>query len=86
MEINDGLKMMEAEYIESDIRGLAPKDRLAFWASLKEFQRAKVMRMPYEPMVEEDVKIVIADQRPDDLSVEDLERLIVARKNERNGR
>ena len=59
MTIEEAIILMEEAYIEEDIKGLSPKDRLNFWASLKEFERPKIQRSVFEPINENDFQIEI---------------------------
>lgn len=60
MTIDEAVDLLEFEYVEEDIRKLQPKDRLAFWANLKEFQRAKLQRATHEPNAGDVEAIIIS--------------------------
>ena len=64
MNIEEALKLLEEDYVEQDIKALAPKDRLNFWQNLKEFTRAKIQRVNFEPLTDKDkrIKIVYGDE------------------------
>lgn len=59
MNIEQAIELLESDYVENDIAKLQPKDRLAFWASIKEFQRAKIQRSTFEPVGENETEILI---------------------------
>lgn len=59
MDIEEAIKLLESKHLESDIAKLTPKDRLNFWASLKEFERPKIQRSVFEPTKDEDFEIKI---------------------------
>lgn len=59
MDIEEAIKLLESKHLESDIAKLSPKDRLNFWASLKEFIRPKIQRSVFEPIEEGEFKILI---------------------------
>lgn len=59
MTIEEALILLETEYLEKDIKALSERDRLNFWASLKEFERPKIQRSVFEPVKNDDFKIVI---------------------------
>ena len=58
MNIDEALTLMEST-VEEDINGLTPKDRLLFWANLLEFKKAKIQRIPFEPVDSGAAKIII---------------------------
>jgi hypothetical protein len=58
MNIDEALILMEST-VEEDINGLTPKDRLLFWANLLEFKKAKIQRIPFEPVDSGAAKIII---------------------------
>jgi len=59
MTIEEAIILMEEKYIESDIKALSERDRLNFWASLKEFERPKIQRSVFEPINDKDFEINI---------------------------
>lgn len=58
MNISEAIKLLES-YVEGDIKKLTPKDRLNFWASLKEFETPKIQRTVVEPNSDEITEIKI---------------------------
>jgi hypothetical protein len=61
MSIEEALKMIEDNHLEHDIKALLAKDRMAFYQTLKEFTRSKLIRsnaMPAEE-TEDNKKIFI---------------------------
>ena len=59
MSIDEALELLESEHMAKDIKDLTPKDRLNFWASLKEFQTPKLQRSLFEPIKDDQFKILI---------------------------
>jgi hypothetical protein len=58
MNVEEALSLLEAK-VEEDIHELTPKDRLLFWANLLEFNKAKIQRIPFEPVLDGSAKIII---------------------------
>ena len=85
MTIEDLLDFIEEDLLKGAVIKCArdsPKDFLAFYSSTKEFVRAKIQRQAYEPLSNEEVKIIIEDAPPESLPLETLERLITKIKDE----
>jgi len=63
MNVEEAIKLLEAK-VEDDIHDLTPKDRLLFWANLLEFKKAKIMRIPFEPISDNaaQIKIIYPDE------------------------
>ena len=59
MDIDEALLLLEREHVKADIEALTPRDRLNFWASLKEFDRPKLQRSVFEQAKNDDIKILI---------------------------
>jgi hypothetical protein len=68
MSIEEALKMIEDNHLEHDIKALLAKDRMAFYQTLKEFTRSKLIRSNAMPADEtEDNKkilITLVDGKP----------------------
>jgi hypothetical protein len=58
MSIEEVIELLE-DTMEEDIRNMSPKDRLGFWANLKEFQQPKIMRAPLAPDEDTDTNFTI---------------------------
>ncbi len=65
MNIDEALKLLET-YVEKDIKALEPRDRLNFWQALSEFNRPKIQRSTFEPLVDKDTQIkIVYGNEPD---------------------
>ena len=58
MNIEQQLELLES-LAEGDIKKLQPKDRLAYYNSLKEYTRAKIQRATFEPVGSGETEIII---------------------------
>jgi hypothetical protein len=58
MNVEEALSLLETK-VKEDIEDLTPKDRLLFWANLLEFYKAKIQRIPFEPVLDGSAKIII---------------------------
>lgn len=65
MSIEEALELIEEAYVQQDIEALTPKDRLLFWSNLKEYQRAKIQRIPNEPIGADQIQIHISYDKDD---------------------
>ena len=75
MNVEEALKLLEAK-VEDDIHDLTPKDRLLFWANLLEFKKAKIMRIPFEPISDNaaQIKIIYPDENNTVTTYESLQK------------
>ena len=71
MNVDEALKLLEAK-VEEDIEELTPKDRLLFWANLLEFKKAKIQRIPFEPVLDGSAKIIISYENNTTTPYEDI--------------
>ena len=60
-KIDDLISLLENVYVDKDIKSLEPKERLNVYLNVKEFQRAKIQRMQFEPITDESIQITIKE-------------------------
>tara|TARA_R110002124_G_scaffold252383_1_gene417709 strand:+ start:38 stop:283 length:246 start_codon:yes stop_codon:yes gene_type:complete len=73
MNVEEALQLLEAR-VEEDIEELTPKDRLLFWANLLEFKKAKIQRIPFEPVLDGSAKIIISYENNTTTPYEDISK------------
>jgi len=67
MTIEQAIELLEDVYVEEAIKQLAkdsPKDLINIWLNISEFKRAKIQRINFEPLTDQDkqIKIVYEDE------------------------